>query len=55
MKKTRSALAALAAIWATSEVAIASVEPAVPEPGILGLLVAGGIVGVIITIRKRRK
>ncbi|MGB5305038.1 MAG: PEP-CTERM sorting domain-containing protein [Gammaproteobacteria bacterium] len=31
-------------------------EPmAVPEPSLLGLLVAGGIAGAIIAIRKRRK
>ena len=26
-----------------------------PEPGILGLLVAGGIIGAVFAIRKRRK
>ena len=55
MKITLPMLTTLAAMWTNSEVAVASVDPAIPEPGILGLLVAGGIVGTIITIRNRRK
>lgn len=45
---TTGLLLAAAPAWAS--------EPnQIPEPGMLGLLVAGGIVGTIVAIRKRRK
>ena len=54
MNKIIAALTTLTVFLATSEVAVAVTQP-IPEPNILSLLTAGGVVGVIVAIRKRRK
>ena len=48
--------AALAFLFTVTESAFAFAPiNNIPEPGVLGLLVAGGIVGVVLAIRNRRK
>jgi hypothetical protein len=49
-------LAVFAGVLTVAAPALATTPPEmIPEPGILGLLVAGGVVGAVIMLRNRRK
>lgn len=47
--------ATLTGILALSGPVLATTPGTVPEPGILGLLVAGGLIGAVCAVRNRRK
>ena len=52
--KTKYRLSALGLLFVTAP-SFATVAQSIPEPSVLSLIIAGGIVGAIVATRKRRR